>query len=29
MTFQKDASGNVDRFVLDAGRVRGIVFERR
>jgi len=29
LTFEKDSSGHVDRFVVDAGRVRGIVFERR
>lgn len=27
--FQQGAAGNTDRFIVDAGRVRGIVFERR
>jgi hypothetical protein len=26
--FQKDGSGRIDRFTVDAGRVRGIVFAR-
>lgn len=29
LSFPKNSSGEVDRLVVDAGRVRGIVFERR
>jgi CubicO group peptidase (beta-lactamase class C family) len=29
LTFEQGASGKIDRFSVDAGRVRGIVFERR
>jgi hypothetical protein len=29
LTFQPGAAGSTDRFTVDAGRVRGILFERR
>jgi hypothetical protein len=29
LTFQPGAAGSTDRFTVDAGRVRGIVFDRR